>query len=423
MGLVGLLVASCSQDPAEAPQQATEQAARQQATRQQAEVVVDAEVAPFQRDLLEFAFEAASKFPKFPHKKNRGRAQEQVLEACFELELPKLALSMAPQAEGWRRGLVYADFAYFSAKQGVTAYAPEYLEMAEAVIAEELADPAHQAWRVDKVRQKISRALAELGRLDEAVEVAGKIDPSSRGSVDVHWAATISTKVQDMDAAQAREDLQRITESWESQTLGEQYASLLVLSALHGRFFEDEALRAALEERVLLRYFKLPASVRLDAMAPMVGHYLANEDVEGAKDVIVQMGDLIEKTRWRTEDQLPELSRLAELRIDAGDRVRARADLEAALRSYQEQRDSMFDIYRCEALRPVALGFHALGDAEQFAGLLALAVEEGAENPNARPRCDDLVETCVTLARRGIEPPPAVMARLREISAGLVEPW
>ena len=55
--------------------------------------------------------------------------------------------------------------------------------------------------------------------------------------------------------------------------------------------------------------------------------------------------------------------------------------------------------------------------------LLAQVIEEGMENPNSRPRCDDLVETLVAMAKAGIEPRPALTQRIREIVAGLGEPW
>lgn len=384
---------------------------------------MDAACAPFQRELLELAYEAASKFPKFPHRKNRGRAQEIVLAGCFELGLPLLALQFAPQAEGYRRGMAYADFAYYSIQQGVTKDVQRYLDLATEVADQEAAVENKQQWRVDKVRLKVARALAALGSLDEASKVAGEIGASSRGAVDSNWASTVSSRVATMTLEQGSRDLEDITASFSNQSLGEQYSSLMVLSGLHGRFFTEKAFREQLEERLLVRFFKLPANLRLDAIAPLVGHYLANEDVDGARDVIVKMAEIVAGANWRLEDKLPELARIAELHVDTGDTERARQELEQALEMFHEGRDDIVGIYRCEALRPVALGFHKLGDKEQADGLLALAIEEGVQNPNARPRCDDLVETCVAMALRRVEPSGALMARLREVSEGLKDPW
>lgn len=422
-----LVLFACQREPGKVSQQpaAAQGAGDQQPGKQAAGSgkVVDAEVAPFQRELLKLAFEAASKFPKFPHSKNRGRAQEVVLVGCFELGLPLLALRFAPDAEGYRRGMAYADFAYYSIQQGVTKDVRSYLELATKVADEEAAVPNMQQWRVDKIRLKVARALAALGELDEASKVADKIGASSRGAVDSNWAVTVSSRVAGMTLEQAQRDLRSITDTFSSQSLGEQYSSLMVLSGLHGRFFADEELRKELEERLLLRFFKLPANLRLDAIAPLVGHYLAEEDVDGARDIIVKMSEIVSEARWRLEDKLPELARIAELHIDTGDTDRARQELEQALAMFHEGRDDIVGIYRCEALRPIAIGFHQLGDAEQADGLLALAIEEGMQNPNSRPRCDDLVETCVAMARRRVEPSAELMARLREICDGLNAPW
>ncbi len=385
--------------------------------------VVDAAADPSQRALLELAFEAASRFPTSPHKKNRGRAQGLVLAGCFELGLPLLALRFAPQAEGWRRGAAYADFVYHAARQGVTEGSRRYLALASQVVDAESAVPNAQQWRLDTVRLKIARALAAVGDLYGAQQTAGAIDASSRGAVDPDWSTTVASRVVDMDLDAARRDLALITDSFEGQSLGEQGSSLAVLSAMHGRFFSDRELREQLEERLLVRYVKLPAALRLEAIAPLVGHYLANDEVDGAREIVAQLAALVERTRWRPEDKLPALARMAELRADLGDVDLARQELEAALVYYHEVRGEIFDIYRCDALRPVGLAFAHLGDRERALDLLATALEEGVQNPNARPRCDDLVETCVAMASRRIEPSAEMFDRMRAVCADLNEPW
>jgi hypothetical protein len=50
-------------------------------------------------------------------------------------------------------------------------------------------------------------------------------------------------------------------------------------------------------------------------------------------------------------------------------------------------------------------------------------IEEGAENPNARPRAEDLVETLLSMAQVGFEPEPKLIERIEEITAGLRDPW
>jgi hypothetical protein len=50
-------------------------------------------------------------------------------------------------------------------------------------------------------------------------------------------------------------------------------------------------------------------------------------------------------------------------------------------------------------------------------------VEEGMENPNARPRLDDLAATVVSMVGVGLEPDAALAARIAEIGAKLDHPW
>lgn len=385
--------------------------------------IANADIAGYQRDLLKFAFEAASKFPSNPHSKNRGRAQDLVVAACFRMQQPLQALAFAPHVEGFDRGVAYADFAWCCAKVNDQERTHQYIELAQAVIDELGQDTNAQQWRADKVGIKIARALATLGEHDEAQKVLAKVSPSSSGAVDESWTGTMAERIAAMSLADAEQELLRITDTFLSQVMGEQYTSLMLLSGMHGQFFENKEMRATTEERLFVRFNKLPTTLRLDAMAPLVGHYVAHKDLEGARDVIVKMTDLMGQFKFRTEDRIPQLARIIELRVACGDEERARAEMQAALQDYNDNREEIVNIYRCETLRPLALAWHAMGESAQANDLIALALEEALENPNSRPRCDDLVETCVAMAERGLEPSAELWARMREISKGLSNPW
>lgn len=386
--------------------------------------VVDADVAPFRRELLRLAFGAASKFPSKPHHKNRGRAQELVVVACFELDLPKLALAFAPDVEGWRRGVAYADYAYWAARHGASpAHVEQHLKLAEKVVAEQEGDPHAQEWRADKIKLKMARALHALGRQDAVDALVGSIGAISGGAVDTDWARTMSSRTVSLSRVEAKAELARLVDGFDALALGGQYTSLLTVSAMHGEFFEDLELRRELELLLIERFVKMPPNLRLDALAPLVEHYVSHRNLDGGREVLRRMTEIVEAARWRVEDLMPQLGRIAELRIRIGDRDRARAELDQAVADYFDGRDGIVDIYRCETLRALALAYHALGDIERADGLLQTALEEALENPNSRPRCFDLVETCVALATRGIEPSDTLGSRLQEVSEGLGQPW
>ena len=64
-----------------------------------------------------------------------------------------------------------------------------------------------------------------------------------------------------------------------------------------------------------------------------------------------------------------------------------------------------------------------MGETPEALRLYSMAVEEGAVNINARPRAEDLVATCCSMALRSIEPDAKLKARIQEIRGGLGDPW
>jgi len=420
--VVTLSLAACQRE-AEANKGNTPSGVTAGAAGEAKPALADEPIAGYQRELLQLAFDAASKFPSDPHSKNRGRAQDLVVAASLRLQQPLLALHFAPDVEGWRRGVAFADVAWCAAKAGDDKRARSLVKLARRVLQEQVGDANAQQWRADKIRVKIARALATLGDDAKSRDELGKVAPDSTGAVDAGWTMTLADRVKAMTREEAGAELQRITDTFLAQALGEQFTSLMLLSGIHGQFFGDEKLRAELEERLFVRFHKLPTKLRLDAIAPLVGHYVDNGDRNGGRDIIVKMTELMSQFQFRTEERIPLLARIGELRKKCGDEGRAQEEFVAALKDYHESRDALVNIYRCETLRPLALAWHAFGDAERANDLVALALEESQENPNSRPRCDDLVETCIALAEHELEPSAELWQRMREISEGLSTPW
>src|SRR5215813_3973758 len=70
----------------------------------------------FQSELLDLAFKTATALPTEPHIKNRSRAQESVVDTCFQLDQPHRAAGYIQGIDNWRRGLAYADLALYCAQ-------------------------------------------------------------------------------------------------------------------------------------------------------------------------------------------------------------------------------------------------------------------------------------------------------------------
>lgn len=83
----------------------------------------------------------------------------------------------------------------------------------------------------------------------------------------------------------------------------------------------------------------------------------------------------------------------------------------------------MANIYHAEAIRPMAEAYHAMGDTESALDIYRQAIEEGMENPNSRPRAEDLSETCLSMALNGVEPGAELLDRISQIAENLGQPW
>ena len=65
----------------------------------------------------------------------------------------------------------------------------------------------------------------------------------------------------------------------------------------------------------------------------------------------------------------------------------------------------------------------AIFDDAQARAAFMRALDEGAANPNARPRAEDLVATIVSMADARLALDEVAAAKIAMIRAGLVDPW
>ena len=116
-------------------------------------------------------------------------------------------------------------------------------------------------------------------------------------------------------------------------------------------------------------------------------------------------------------------SRLAALRYRAGGTDVGLADIDASLAIFDEQESNIYNVWKAAALRSIAEAYHGTGQTKKAQQVYARAIEAGVENPNSRPRAEDLAGTCVSMAVNGCEPPAELLARVQAVLNGLGNPW
>jgi hypothetical protein len=371
----------------------------------------DAPLESYQVELLDIAFSAASSMPVFPHIKNRSQAQETVVTTCFELDQPQRALRYIEQIENWRRGACFADLALFYAQHGAMKKKTEPYLMKATQLAEAIKD-----WRRDRIRVKIAQTYTWLGQRQEAQAFVADVENSEKGKVIQVGAMrcpldSFDETMQDIDTLISAKNFDIVKNALEAYP------------ELYNCFYTDIQRRTLIEKKLKASWNSMPVSIRIDLLTELVDFSLAHEDRTKACELVNEAKVMMDSVIWRPRFGIPVKAKLAGFFFQAGDKERARIEMQEALSQFETNREKIVNIYRAGVLRSIAEAYQVMGETVISRKLYRWAIEAGIENPNSRPRAEDLAATCCSMAVHAVEPGTDLFSRIREIRDGLSDPW
>lgn len=370
----------------------------------------NAPIAAWQEKLLDMAFDTASAMPVRPHLKNRSRAQYEVVAACLELGQSARAAAYAELIGDWRRGMAYADLAYDCARRGITAPVQPLLDRAGEIA--ELSED----WRRDRIRVRIGQTHFLLGQ----AALAGNFAPPSDSPEDGRLA---DPRAAGLDDAAFAARMQHLDEHLARGGFD------LVKNVLHAYvgIYESVYLQAdrrtAVATRIRESWSPLPILVRLELLGAMTEVALKANDTATALELVDAAQKMFDEASWPTEYRISLGAGLVKLRARAGDSERGRRDADAMLALFDNEGETIVDIFRGRALRPLAEAYQSLGQGAKALAVYERAVVEGAKNPNSRPRAQELCAICCSLARHGVEPTPELREHMATMRRQLGDPW
>ena len=336
--------------------------------------------------------------------------QEAVVAACLELGQPQRALRYLEQIGDWRRGAAYADLAFYCARHGITQDVQSYLDRA-AQIAEQAGD-----WQRDRIKARIAQVHAYLGRAEAAAKSVQGVDAAESGKVARAEAMVCPADSFD----KMMEALGKIGSGGQFDAVK---SALEAYAELFNRFYADRERRTRVEEEIKASWAGLPVFVRVDLLTELVGFALAHADQGKALELVNEAKAIMDSASWQPQLAVAMMARLAELRFRAGDKGRARTDVQEAVKLFDAKPDAIVNIYRAQTLRAIAEAYQGMGDTGAAREIYGRATEAGMENPNSRPRAEDLAGTCCSMAVHAVEPSPGLWNRIREIRNCLGDPW
>ena len=309
---------------------------------------------------------------------------------------------------------MFGDLAIDCARKGLVDSAKTYARYALEAVAE--GRDGVQDWQRDRVRVKAAQAYAWIGDGSKASVLEQGVGEPEMGKVDAVEAA--KSDGSDFDA---RLEVALVAVNTMNFDLTVNAIESAVELAAKSK--GDEARWARIVELLGKTRGRIPRDLELKSYLRLADVRIAQESKDPARALIATATGLRDGARWTPDAALPLSAEIARRLHAIGDAEAARAEIEAGLAGFQAGIDAVADVFRAEAMRPAAEALAAMGAVDRAREVFAALIEEGAVNPNARPRAEDLALTAASLARAGIEPDEAMWARLRGIREGLVAPW
>ena len=336
--------------------------------------------------------------------------QALVAQACIKNGSLIQAIQYASKIEGWRQGELFALIGQQYATANETQLARDFAARAMEVATNET------DWRRERIvidaakiylklgdSAKASTLLegatqAELGKL-EAARTAIVLESQLDNQADMFDKA-IATK--NFDLARGGIDGYLV---WLDRVSQDEIRITRALKAI------DDAL------------LELPLDLQVKYGIDLADHLHKNLKRDLAILKLDKAAEIFSATTFLPEDVAPLGAMIARARIRLGDESSARLLLQRLYSEYSTRREGIVNLRRATSLRALGEGFYELGDRDDAIACYNLALEEGTINPNARPRAEDLVATCISMAEYGISLTPDLKNRIDSIRSSLTYPW
>jgi len=378
--------------------------------QQKITVPQDKPLALFQTRLLETAFDTASDIPIRPHLDSRSKAQKRVFDGAVTLQQLDTAGRFSEQIKDWRRGVAHADLAFYFAEQGAVQMA-----LSEVDIAEQIAR-AIQDWPRDRILARLAQASVLLHDSDSTARLTQGIDEQEAAKA-THTAATLCTEEQYENQRGILLDLLQ-KERYDHRKQG-----ILSSAALFTRFYTDPLKRDEIAAMIREYWTDFDSGFKVHTLFTLCEPAFLHNDLSYALSLLREGLEILDSFPTHPRQQVPLLAQLAGLTFRAGDPDGAQDKLQRAETMFSDRIAWIVNIYRPETLVALAEAYHTMERSDSALETFRRAVEACIENPNSRPRAENLSLVCTSMAVNGIEPDEALWSRIREIQANLGDPW
>lgn len=363
----------------------------------QNKIVSDKALAEFQTQLLEMAFESASAIPEKPYMKDKCKAQEKVVDVCLNLDQPVRAVKYSDSIKNWRRGLCYANTAYYLAEKG---YAADQIQKG-LELSEQIAAIDHgQQWRSDCIYARIAQAKQLI---DKKQQEAHLMQTKVMGADDESFCEIVKK----LDDSIALMDVDITRNAFDG------YAQLF------DRYYDNMERRSLAEEKIKTSGGRVPVVIRVEMLIKIARIAMDHEDFEKALFLTDDTQELMNQYSWPLEKKIPVMSNILTIRFKAGETEQSLADAEVLLELYEADSSQILFTRRVETLLPLAESYQAMGKSELALPVYKKIVQEIGPNYGVKLCAESVSAVCCSLAVNAVEPDAELWQHLWNINNAL----
>ncbi|MEL6429660.1 MAG: hypothetical protein AAFU73_20850 [Planctomycetota bacterium] len=357
--------------------------------------------------LVRFAVDLTALMPTVPHEKTRSRLQSELVESALDAGELEVARAIPPTITNWRRGLGLATIAAHLAENGTPEETQDALEAAIA-FEESITGEFDQGWRRDRVRAMIGKTFALMGDPVRAARIQRGLEPSEAqrlAEVSVDFASEENW----------RESVEAMSQLIVRGNLDQVQHGLLTLTKIYERFGTTTEERDEILAAIRSVWDGSHLQPRIEALLRMIETDLGRGDKAHAMSMVEEIEGLIAGNRWQPEMKVGMLATAAAKRFRCGDEDGAREALAGALGLFGDEREGIVNMFRVRALLPLAEAYAEIGNTQSADEVYRVALTEALENPNERPRIDNLVQIVRSIVERGHRPSKGLRTQVQQV--------
>jgi tetratricopeptide (TPR) repeat protein len=365
-----------------------------------------------QARLLSMADEVAAMIPGEDFEVDRSVDRAAIVECCIALGDLDRAEALAARIENWRRGDALVRIGKARLASGDRAGA-------ERCAGRALQDAAGwKDWGIERVSAAAASLWLALGDANRAKALLPAEAVDLRGAFEASRVATVP-------AAELPAMLDSFDRAIETQNLDvargaiDGYLEVLARALASG----DDALADRSRRAIDRAVPGLPHDLQVDTMLRVGDALRVAGRMDAARSEVAKAVDAFGRMEFEVQARPTVGVPIAEAQWRLGDRSEALARMDGLRDAFLARMQEVTDLRRAAPLRALAEGYMLAGERGRAESAYAAALAEGARNPNARPRANDLCTTMVSMARSGFVPPPPMDRTMASIRAGLAAPW